>query len=70
MRAELLRVGDTISVVRSGHSLGAHDAAARVLEIFPDAATGLHLYRVRWIEGRETIFRPGADVRILGCRAA
>jgi hypothetical protein len=38
--------------------------------IGPDAAAGLHLYRVRWIEGRETIFRPGADVRILGGRAA
>jgi hypothetical protein len=65
MKTAPLQVGDTIAVVRSGHSPGAHDAAARVLAVIACADTDEYAYRVAWNGGSETIFRPGRDVRVL-----
>jgi hypothetical protein len=69
MKADPLQVGDTIAVVRSGHSPGAHDAAARVLAVIACAGTDEYVYRVEWNGAGETIFRPGNDVRVLSRRS-
>jgi hypothetical protein len=58
--APQLRIGDVISVVRSGHATGARDADGEVVELVAEA-----VYRIRWNDGRETIYRPGRDVVVV-----
>ena len=58
-----LAVGDRISVVRSGHSRGNHNGSGEVLEVV--GSPGREAYRVRWLDGRETVYRPGRDAVVL-----
>jgi RimK family alpha-L-glutamate ligase len=57
------QVGDEIAVVRSGHAAGARDGAGRVIEV--PGSREAPLLRVCWPEGHETLYRPGADMRIV-----
>jgi hypothetical protein len=57
-----IEVGDVIEIVRSGHAGGGLNAAGLVLEVIGEP--GDETYRVRWVDGRETFYRPGSDVRV------
>lgn len=57
-----IRVGDEIAVPRSGHSPRDPSGAGLVLEVL--GREGDETYRVRWIDGRETFYRAGGDVRV------
>jgi CBS domain-containing protein len=58
-----LAVGDRISVVSSGHSPGDRNGAGEVLEVV--GRPGREAYRVRWLDGLETVYRPGRDALVL-----
>ena len=51
-------VGDVIVV--EGHRVGEGRRTGEILEIL--GSPGHEHYRVRWEDGRETIFYPGGDV--------
>ena len=53
-------VGDMVVV--HGHKVGERERTAEILEVLgtPDHAH----YRVRWDDGRESIFYPGSDATI------
>jgi hypothetical protein len=52
-----VRAGDEIVVM--GHSVGSAQRTAVVLEVLGDP--GKERFRVRWQDGRESIFFPGDD---------
>ena len=53
-------VGDIVEI--AGHRVGEHGRTGEVLEVLGEA-THRH-YRVRWDDGRESIFYPGSDATI------
>ena len=52
-----VEVGDVIVV--AAHRVGEPERTAEIVEVLGDAARP-H-FRVRWDDGRETIFYPGSD---------
>jgi hypothetical protein len=58
------RVGDVIEI--HGHRLGEHGRFGEIIEVL-GAAEHEH-YRVRWDDGRESIFTPGSDASIRPAR--
>ena len=54
------RRGDRVIV--EGNKVGQARRSGQVLDVM-DAREGQH-YRVRWDDGPETVFYPGADARI------
>jgi hypothetical protein len=53
-------VGDV--VVITGHRVGESERTGEILEVFGE---GRHArYRVRWDDGRESMFYPGSDATI------
>ena len=54
------RAGDVVKI--SGHQIGDHARLGEVLDVLGDA--GHERLRVRWEDGRETIFFPGCDASI------
>lgn len=59
-----LAAGDVIAIAGSGHARGDRGRSGVVAGI-----VGREVYRVRWADGRETMFRPGDDVLVVGQRA-
>jgi hypothetical protein len=54
------RPGDV--VVIHGHHLGEHERDAEILEVLGE---GEHVhFRIRWDDGRESVFYPGEDAAI------
>jgi hypothetical protein len=54
------RRGDRVIV--EGNKVGQARRSGQILDVM-DAREGQH-YRVRWDDGHETVFYPGADARI------
>jgi hypothetical protein len=54
------RAGDKISV--AGHAVGVPGKSGEILEVVGES--GHERFRVRWEDGRESIFFPGEDTRI------
>jgi Domain of unknown function (DUF1918) len=54
------RVGDKISV--PGHAVGVPGKSGEILEVAGES--GHERFRVRWEDGRESIFSPGEDTLI------
>lgn len=54
------RPGDEIVV--AGHSVGASQRSGEILEVLGEP--GHERFRVRWEDGRESIFSPGDDAVI------
>jgi len=52
--------GDVVEI--AGHRLGEHGTMAEILEVLGEASH--RHYRVRWDDGRESIFFPGSDATI------
>ena len=52
-----VEVGDVIVV--AAHRVGEPERTAEIVEVLGDA--GRPHFRVRWDDGRETIFYPGSD---------
>lgn len=53
-------------VVIAGHHVGESERVGEILEVLGEAD---HLrYRVRWDDGRETVFYPGSDATIRPAR--
>ncbi len=49
-------------VVVSGHRVGERERTGEILEV---VGSGDHVhYRVRWEDGRETLFYPGSDAHV------
>jgi [lysine-biosynthesis-protein LysW]---L-2-aminoadipate ligase len=61
--AARVQPGDEIAVARSGHASGALGGTGLVVEVIRDEPAPL--LRVRWPEGHETVYRPGAELRIV-----
>ncbi|MDH4177944.1 MAG: DUF1918 domain-containing protein [Thermoleophilia bacterium] len=57
MQGKPVRVGDTIEI--TGHSVGDAPKTAEILEVLGEP--GHEHFRVRWEDGHESIFFPGAD---------
>ncbi len=53
-------VGDL--VVITGHRVGEQEQVGEILEVIGDPAH--ERYRVRWDDGRESVFYPGSDATI------
>ena len=49
-------------VVVAGHHVGEHERTGEILELLGDP--GHPRYRVRWDDGRESIFSPSSDAVI------
>ena len=60
MPSKLTKPGDLVVV--SGHHVGERERTGEILELLGDAAH--RRYRVRWEDGHETTFYPGADAAI------
>ena len=54
------RVGDIVVV--SGHHVGDRERLGEIIEVLGE--DGHAHYRVRWEDGRETVFYPGSDATI------
>jgi hypothetical protein len=54
------RAGDVVKI--SGHQIGDHARLGEVLAVLGEP--GHERLRVRWEDGRETIFFPGSDASI------
>jgi hypothetical protein len=52
-----VEAGDVVVV--SAHRVGEPERVAEILEVLGDA--GRPHFRVRWEDGRETLFYPGSD---------
>jgi hypothetical protein len=52
--------GDT--VVISGHHIGDHGQTGEILEVLGEPPH--ERYRVRWEDGRESVFFPGSDATV------
>ncbi len=50
------KTGDTITI--PGHRVGEHERAGEILEVLGEV--GHEHYRVRWEDGRETVFYPSS----------
>ena len=61
-RAEARRARPGEVVVIEGHHVGEGRRIGEVLEVLGDP--GHEHYRVRWDDGRETVFYPGNDATI------
>jgi Domain of unknown function (DUF1918) len=61
-RAETRRARPGEVVVIEGHRVGESRRIGEILEVLGDP--GHEHYRVRWDDGRETVFYPGNDARI------
>lgn len=55
------RVGDEVSI--ESHRLRGARRTGTIVELLGSA--GHPYYRVRWADGRETVFHPGSDARLL-----
>jgi len=53
-------VGDVVVV--TGHRVGEGERSGTILEVMCDP--GHQHFRVRWEDGRETVFYPGSDATI------
>lgn len=53
-------VGDLIVI--AGHHVGESERIAEILEVVGEPPN--ERYRVRWDDGRESVFRPGSDATI------
>ena len=49
-------------VVIAGHRVGEHERTGEILEVLGEP--GHERYRVRWDDGRESVFYPGSDATI------
>lgn len=58
LRAE---IGDLIVI--EGHRVGEGRRMGEILEVL--GAPGEQHFRVRWEDGRETLFYPGGDARVI-----
>jgi hypothetical protein len=54
-------------VIVSGHRVGDTEQLGEVIEVLGDDRR--HHYRVRWDDGRESVFFPGSDATIRPRRA-
>ena len=61
-RAQARRVQPGDVVVIEGHHVGEGRRAGEILEVLGE--TGYEHYRVRWEDGRETVFYPSSDATI------
>jgi hypothetical protein len=59
-----LAVGDRIAIAGPGHTRNSRDRTGTVVAIL--GPHGREVYRVRWTDGGETMFRPGEDVVVTG----
>jgi hypothetical protein len=53
--------GDTIAI--PGHHVGDHERAGEILEVLGEP--GHEHYRVRWEDGRETVFYPSSGDAVI-----
>lgn len=60
MQGDLARIGDIIEI--TGHTVGDAPKTAEILEVIGEPEH--EHYRVRWEDGHESIFFPGADAVI------
>jgi len=60
------QVGDLVEI--HGHRLGQPGRTGEILEVLGEP--GHEHYRVRWEDGRESIFTPGSDASIKHTRRA
>jgi hypothetical protein len=58
--AQHATAGDVVKI--SGHQIGDHARLGEVLDVLGEP--GHERLRVRWEDGRETIFFPGSDASI------
>ncbi len=58
------RAGDAIVV--SGHAVGEAGRSGEILEVL--GSPGHEHFRVRWEDGRETVFYPGSDAVVRPAR--
>jgi Domain of unknown function (DUF1918) len=58
--AHAAEVGDIIVI--SGHRVGEHEQTGEILEVLGEPPH--ERYRVRWEDGRESLFYPGGDATI------
>ncbi len=59
-QAARVRAGDAILV--SGHAVGETARSGEILEVLGEA--GHEHYRVRWEDGRESVFFPSSDTTV------
>lgn len=58
--AHPVEVGDIIVI--TGHRVGEHERTGEILEVLGEPPH--ERYRVRWEEGRESVFYPGSDATV------
>lgn len=59
-KAQHAAAGDLIVV--AGHHVGESERIAEILEVMGDLSN--ERYRVRWDDGRESVYYPGSDATI------
>jgi hypothetical protein len=58
--AHTAEVGDIIVI--TGHRVGEHERTGEILEVLGEPSH--ERYRVRWEDGRESVFFPGSDATV------